>query len=197
MLYAKIRDLSNHLSCIQSSECTVNPKNNKPVLACDTSKYSYCKDFNYNQKGNNWKKRPPYVKYEGCYYDNKCTNQNHYIAPIKTVCEDSDKALCEYNDDSPTFHKNCMEARYGKGNDPNICFVGDSDPCNLMDSGEDYSPKICKNICCPGNQNKCYHTPYGKPCYPKKSACCKTSDGKQPHCKPAKPPGPTGFKCQL
>lgn len=74
------------------------------------------------------------------------------------------------------------------GNDPNICYVGDTDPCNLVDSGDDFCPVSCFNkFCCPGTnfsnkpiqQHKCI--PKGQKCYSYNS-CCK-ANGVQTHCK--------------
>jgi hypothetical protein len=70
-------------------------------------------------------------------------------------------AQCERkpDDDAPLqdrqrFASECIEAEPGTGSDPKKCYVGKSDPCEILQSGEDYFPLACdKKACCPGNKS--------------------------------------------
>jgi hypothetical protein len=148
-MYAKIRQLNNSVICEETTECTVN-KQNKAALSCDVTNYSYCKDFKKHQQGNNWKKSAPYVKYEGCYFDRNCQKTSK---PVPTPGPIDCNTRCEYDDGSDYFKKICMPAVDGFGSHSNICYVGTTDPCNLVDSGEDFCPRDpnCISHCCPGN----------------------------------------------
>ena len=82
-----------------------------------------------------------------------CPGNKKHPSPTSSTNDNScDLIQCEYDDGSSKFKVNCIPAVYGKGTHPNICYVGDEDPCYLVNSGEDYCPKSCVSRCCPGNK---------------------------------------------
>jgi len=175
-LYAKIKYYGQPANCEESTECSVDGKG-KLVYYCDTHNADYCKDFKNAQKEwadweksknpNKFKKipSPPYY-YQGCYFDSKCSSKKPVPPkPPSGSCSTDIKACCEHMDGSGKSNAcpqmpqccgiKCIDAEYGfgKAKDPSTCYVGDKDPCNIMDSGEDLVPNTCFNSCCPGNYN--------------------------------------------
>jgi len=191
-LYAKIKYYGDPAYCEESTECVLDGKKN-PVYSCNVNNWDYCKDFKQNQTNwANWEKSkdpkktqkipsPPYY-YQGCFTDSNCSSKKP-IAPKPVIgsCSVDQKLCCEdMNQPGPSnlclqysqcCGVKCIDAEYGfsKSKDPNTCYVGDKDPCNLMDSGEDLVPNTCFNSCCPGNYTpKPTSPPKPKPTTPPK-----------------------------
>lgn len=188
-LYAKIKYYGDPAYCEESTECVLDGKKN-PVYSCNVNNWDYCKDFKQNQTNwANWEKSkdpkkilkipsPPYY-YQGCFTDSHCSSKKP-VAPKPVIgsCSVDQKLCCEdMNQPGPSnlcleysqcCGVKCIDAEYGfgKSKDPNTCYVGDTDPCNLMDSGEDLVPHTCFNSCCPGNYPP---KPSPKPTPPKPS----------------------------
>lgn len=198
-MYVKVKDTNGIIECSNKKfpQTLCKEVNNKAYLYCDGVNSEYCNDFRKDQK--NWQNldAPFNVHFEGCYYDEKCkqqtrpknyNNNNKNVTNNTNKCDTYLKAQCE-DSRSDDFHRLCVDASYGKGNDSNICYVGDTDPCNLMDSGEDACPKACFNkYCCPGNQSfnisKSHCIGKDQKCF-SYNTCCKVN-GIQTHCKDIK-----------
>lgn len=66
-------------------------------------------------------------------------------------CSKKDISKCDGVDD--IVNNDCIFAYPGYGKNPNICFVGKTDPCSLL-KNEFLCPIKCFNgNCCPGNRN--------------------------------------------
>jgi len=86
-----------------------------------------------------------------------------YSTPVghRGGCDAMTLAQCERKPDNDApladrqrFASECIEAEPGTGSDPKKCYVGKSDPCEILQSGEDYFPLACdKKACCPGNKS--------------------------------------------
>jgi len=166
-MYIKVRELDKPIPTCYNTQginakyeaSLCKEKNNTVSLYCDGINSEYCNEFRNDQK--NWQRlNPPFnVHFEGCFYDKNCTqktkpksyNDNENNNNNVYSCDIKYKKQCEYDDGSEEFTRFCKNAYPGTGNDPNACYVGDTDPCNLVDSGEDYCPIPCFNkFCCPG-----------------------------------------------
>jgi hypothetical protein len=111
--------------------------------------------------------------------------ENYDNCTQKYCCEDQNPYTGQFTKPAGCANVNCIPAQYGRGDLPNICYVGneDEDPCNLMDSGDYVCPSTCVSECCPGNLNKPQPQPQQSQLYYLDSC-----NGDMPNCKPCNSP---------